>query len=118
MNTTIRVMLKEPFEYIQTDLDIEVQLEPDGYIIESVDAEEAFDKLVEDGFLAEIRPGLFGDPSYFDGEVGEIPVRSRQTIVEMLESIGENADDEIDFEELQQRYDDEYTEDYDDTEEL
>ncbi len=34
MNTTIRVMLKEPFEYIQTDLDIEVQLEPDGYIIE------------------------------------------------------------------------------------
>ena len=118
MNTTIRVMLREPFEYIQTYLDIEVELESDGYVIEHVYAEEAFDEMIELCLISEIRPGLFGDPSYFDGEEGEIPVRSRQTILEMLESIGESADDEIDFEELRQRYDDEYTEDYDDTEEL
>lgn len=118
MNTTVRITLREPFEDLQIEVDIEVDIDADGYDITNIDAEGAFDAMIAAGDAVEIRPGLWGDSQSLDeyDSISEVPVKGRRFIVDMIHDLANEA--EIDWEELQSRYEDDCADDYDDTENL
>ena len=118
MNTTVRITLREPFEDLQIEVDIEVDIDADGYDIANIDADGAFDAMIAAGDAVEVRPGLWTDANNLNeyDDISEVPVKGRRFIVDMIFDLANEA--EIDWEELQSRYEDDREEDYDDTENL
>ena len=118
MNTTVQITLREPFEDIQIDVDIEVDIDADGYDVSRVYADEAFDDMISAGDAVEIRPGLWTYAHSLNeyDDISEVPVKGRRFIVDMIFDLANEA--EIDWEELQSRYEDDREEDYDDKENL